>query len=132
MVRAVGRGEGILSVDAVVVLGAAGEAGERGGDRGDAAAGGDGGWRRDCGRAVTGRGAGLEADGGGGAVVVHRAVERGGGIAGGGRGQGNAGEIHTAIKAELDGPNSAKFPVFFPVSREFGRERFARDCILRH
>jgi hypothetical protein len=26
----------------------------------------------------------------------------------------------------------AIFPVFFPVSRELGREEFASDCILRH
>ena len=26
----------------------------------------------------------------------------------------------------------ADFPVFFPVSREYGREKFAQDCILRH
>jgi len=36
------------------------------------------------------------------------------------------------MKAELDRPNSAKFPVFFLVSRELSGERFARDCILRH
>jgi hypothetical protein len=26
----------------------------------------------------------------------------------------------------------ADFPVFFPVSREYGREKFAQDCILLH
>ena len=26
----------------------------------------------------------------------------------------------------------SKFPVFFPVSREFGGERLAPDCILYH
>jgi hypothetical protein len=30
-------------------------------------------------------------------------------------------ETPTAAKAELDGPKSAKFPVFFPVSRESGQ-----------
>ena len=38
---------------------------------------------------------------------------------------------HRSTKSGL--PKLAKFPVFFPVSREFGTgERFARACVHRH
>ena len=38
-----------------------------------------------------------------------------------------------SINDVATGPNFAKFPVKFPVSREFGRgDRFAVDCIVSH
>ena len=37
----------------------------------------------------------------------------------------------TSDGAALD-PKMEKFPVFFPVSREFSGEELARDCLLRH
>jgi hypothetical protein len=43
------------------------------------------------------------------------------------------GQVNRALGRQDFGAKFAKFPVFFPVSREFGpRERFARDSIHRH
>ena len=42
-------------------------------------------------------------------------------------------EAFTAANGRNEPIDFTKFPVFFPVSREFrGGEGFARDCILRH
>ena len=38
----------------------------------------------------------------------------------------------TAVATSIFESKSRKFPVFFPVSREFGGEELARDCAHRH